>query len=356
MNLRRALLTSHLIIGATLAPVLVVLGITGAILAVAPELEDASNSLLTHVEPGSAPLSLHDLTARLGARYPGAALTSVRFPERPDRAVLVSVHRADSADADLVVNPYTGVVLGQGDEVWSLRPVHDFHTRLLVDSFGSEITGWAAAGLLYLSVTGLILWWPGKIVTIVRTGPSKRILFHLHSALAAYSWIALMLFGLTAVVLHWQRNSYDLIASATQAAPVADGSGLPSAKCSADSAAEFDQLLKVAAADQPGAEATWIQTGASPGAPARVVMRYPGDRTPAGRTSVFLDPCSGRVLASVSTRTAPLAYKLVRQWNREVHTGDLWGWPTRTLAFLFSLSLPIVAVSGPLLWWSRRGR
>lgn len=356
MTLHRTLLTAHLIIGATLAPVLVVLGITGAILAVQPELEDASNSLLTHLEPGSAPLSLRDLTARLQTKYPGAELTSVRFPERPDRALLVTIHRPDSADADLVVNPYSGLVLGLGEEIWSLRPVHNLHTRLLLDSFGSEMTGWAAVGLLFLSVSGMVLWWPGKILTIVRSGSSRRILFHLHSALAAYSWIALLLFGLTGIVLHWQRDAYDLIAKATGAPPIPDESGLPSASCTAERAAGFDQLLAAAAAAQPGAQATWIEAGRDPGAPVRVVMRYPGDRTPAGRTSVFLDPCTGAVLADISTRTAPLAYKLVRQWNREVHTGDIWGWPTRVLAFLFSLTLPVVSVTGPLLWWSRRER
>ena len=45
---------------------------------------------------------------------------------------------------------------------------------------------------------------------------------------------------------------------------------------------------------------------------------------------------------------------MVRQWTRELHTGDLWGWPTRTLAFLFSVTLPVVALSGPLLWWKGR--
>lgn len=354
MTLRRTLLTAHLIIGAILAPVLVVLGITGAILAVQPELEDASNSLLTHIEPGSAPLSLHDLTARLQEKYPGAVLASVRFPERPDRAYQISLHRPDSADAQLVVNPYNGVVLGLVGDIWSLRPVHDLHTRFLIDSFGSEISGWAAVGLLFLSITGLILWWPGKIFSLVRTGNSRRILFHLHSALAAYSWVALMLFGISGIVLHWQRGSYDLIARATHAPPIPDGSGLAASTCRPDSAVEFDQLLHTARADQPGAEPTWVQAEPGPGAAVRVAMRYPGDRTPAGRTIVFLDHCSGAVLADLSTKTAPLAYKLVRQWNREVHTGDLWGWPTRTLAFLFSLTLPVVAVSGPLLWWSRR--
>jgi uncharacterized iron-regulated membrane protein len=156
------------------------------------------------------------------------------------------------------------------------------------------------------------------------------------------------------VVLHWQSPVLALLSRMTHAPPVADGSGLPPATCAADSAAGFDRLLAAAAASQPGARATWIQAGRDAGDPVRVAMRYPGDRTPAGRTAVFLDPCTGAALSSVSTRTAPLAYRLVRQWNRELHTGDFFGWPTRVLAFLFSLTLPVVAVTGPLLWWSRR--
>ena len=354
MKLRPVLLTSHLIIGATLAPILVLLGITGAILAVQPELEDASNSLLTHLEPGSSPLSLHDLTTRLQSHYPGANLASVQFPGRADRALQLVLHRQDSADVSLVVNPYSGAILGLGEEIWSLRTVHDFHTKLWIDSFGSEITGWAAVGLLFLAASGLVLWWPGKILTIVRTGSSRRILFHLHSALAAYSWLWLGVFGITGVVLHWQSSTYNLVSQATSAPPLPDASTLPAATCSADSAAGFDRLLQTAMAAEPGAPASWIQGGREPGAAVRVALKYPEDRTPAGRTVVYLNPCNSAVLSTLSTRTAPFAYRLVREWNRELHTGDLWGWPTRIFAFVFSLTLPLVAVTGPLLWWSRR--
>ena len=356
MTLRRSLLLAHLVIGCLLAPVLVVLGVTGAILAVQPELEDVSNALLTQAEPAGAPLSLAELTTRLQATWPGARLRSVRFPERPDRALRITLARPDSADADLIVDPYRGVVLGLGEEYWSLRAVQVFHTRLGLDRAGSTITGWSAVGLLFLSLTGLVLWWPGKILTVVRTGSARRILLHFHSALAAYSWVALMCFGLTAAVLHWQAPAYAGLARLTGVAPVPDGSGLPAGRCDPDSGAGFDRLLAAAAADQPGATPTWVQAGAAAGDPVRVAMRHPGDRTPAGRTNVYLDPCSAAVLAHVATPTAPLAYRMVRQWNRELHTGDIGGWPARTLAFLFSLTLPVVAVSGPLLWWKGRRR
>jgi uncharacterized iron-regulated membrane protein len=54
-----------------------------------------------------------------------------------------------------------------------------------------------------------------------------------------------------------------------------------------------------------------------------------------------------------STRTAPLGFKITRMWIREIHTGDILGWPTRLLACLVSLLLPILAITGLLIWWNR---
>ncbi|HKF56710.1 MAG TPA: PepSY-associated TM helix domain-containing protein [Blastocatellia bacterium] len=41
-------------------------------------------------------------------------------------------------------------------------------------------------------------------------------------------------------------------------------------------------------------------------------------------------------------------------WNREIHTGDILGWPTQILAFFVSLMLPMLSITGPLVWWTRR--
>ena len=74
---------------------------------------------------------------------------------------------------------------------------------------------------------------------------------------------------------------------------------------------------------------------------------------PIGRSRVLLDPYTGNVLSAVSTRTAPLAFKISRLWIREIHTGDILGWPTRLLACVMSLILPIMTITGSLIWWNR---
>lgn len=55
----------------------------------------------------------------------------------------------------------------------------------------------------------------------------------------------------------------------------------------------------------------------------------------------------------VNTRTAPLGFKINQMWIREIHTGDIFGWPTRILACLMSLALPIAVITGTLVWWNR---
>lgn len=58
----------------------------------------------------------------------------------------------------------------------------------------------------------------------------------------------------------------------------------------------------------------------------------------------------------MNSRTAPPGHRYTALWNREIHTGDVFGWPSRILACLFSLSLPLMAVTGPVLWLQRRQR
>ena len=83
-------------------------------------------------------------------------------------------------------------------------------------------------------------------------------------------------------------------------------------------------------------------------------MKFPEDRTPAGRSRLRIDAYTGKVLQLQSSRDMPMPVKYARMWNREIHTGDIFNLPSRILAAFFSLMLPILAITGPLIWWNRR--
>jgi uncharacterized iron-regulated membrane protein len=117
------------------------------------------------------------------------------------------------------------------------------------------------------------------------------------------------------------------------------------------SALSSDELLAKAKSVAPGARPIVIEFGDTPNDPALVIMKFPEDHL--GRTHVILDRYTGDVLRFDSTRAMPVALKYARLWNQEIHTGEVFGWPTRILACIFSLAVAALAVTGPWIWWNR---
>jgi uncharacterized iron-regulated membrane protein len=214
------------------------------------------------------------------------------------------------------------------------------------------IDGWAALGLALLSVSGLVLWWRTRIFTVRKGATGRRLLFDLHNTLGGYAWAVLFLLGLTGAMTHWE--------SLTASALVGPEGRMRSPKTNPGCTPGASQLspatlLDKASAFAPEARATILMLQA-PAAPARVQLKYPEDHTPVGRTIVYLDRCSGAVLDATLTRQASTGYKVATMWTREIHTGDLFGWPTRVIVVAASLVLPLMAITGPWLWIARRRR
>ena len=82
-------------------------------------------------------------------------------------------------------------------------------------------------------------------------------------------------------------------------------------------------------------------------------MKFPEDRTPAGRSRAFLDPYTGQPVWKISTRDVPLGPWLWFQ-RRSLHTGDVFGWPTRLLACAASLLAAVQVYTGIWLWWRKK--
>ena len=210
----------------------------------------------------------------------------------------------------------------------------------------------AAVFLLFLSISGIVLWWRRKVLAPNWRKPLKKLNFDLHQALGIYSSFFLMIFSVTALVIHWEGQATfiaDRLTHSPEAPPY------PPAQQPVPGAIPLnpDRLLSIAERSVLGAQATMMQLA---GSPIRIAMKYPEDGTPAGRTNVFLDPYTGKVVYLLSSRTGPLGFRIVKLWNREIHTGDIGGLPTRILACAISLSLPLLAFTGPLIWWNRRSK
>jgi uncharacterized iron-regulated membrane protein len=355
VTFRRILLTLHLWAALSASVFLLLLGATGSFMVYEKEVDHVLNRRLVAVRPTSPQLTLTELFMRLEDPYPGYRVTEIAFSQQPDVADGVYMDPGNGSEGmALAVNQYTGRALGDARTANTfVNSVHQFHTHLRMDKHREAaklILGVVSLFLLFLSCSGIILWWRRKLFRINWRGSGKRINFDLHNVLGLWSSLFLFLFALTGVAMTWEGALNHLLNRVLPAGSMPERRRMSQPPPGAV-ALSPDAMVTAARAALPGAEVAAL--GMAPGEPVDVRMKFPEDRTPIGRSRVLLDPYTGKVLSTVSTRTAPLAFKISRMWIREIHTGDIWGWPTRLLACVMSLILPIMTITGSLIWWNR---
>ena len=356
--MRKLLLNLHLWAGLIAALFLLLLGVSGALVAFEGEIDRALNPKLSYVQPQAQPLTLEAISAKLLAAYPGAKIEMFGMPERANYSLFVELRDASGKNRALFVNPYTGEVLGSADQANHFaNRVHRFHTHLLVGEFADEITGWSAIFLLVLSITGIVLWWPRKLFRLPLDflrgqGSAKRFNFELHNLAGVASSVFLFIFAWTAMCIHWEREVGKL---AQEMSPTrTPHAASPQIPAPGSVPLSPDRIVQIAHNTFPEARITGIQLPGNAKQAVTVGLKFPEDHTPAGRSRLSIDAYSGKVLQVQSSREMPAPLKYARMWNRELHTGDIFNLPTRILAAFFSLMLPILAITGPLIWWNRR--
>jgi uncharacterized iron-regulated membrane protein len=345
---RRSLLKVHQWVGLAAGLFLVVIAVSGSALVFENEIDRALHPSTSFVTPGAAPLPIGTLAARVSAAYPQDQITGVRIADRPDQADEFSLRSRQGA----MVDPYTGTILGLRDHEASFaRWVHLLHTRLVAGKFGEAMVGWFSVAMLGLAITGLVLWWPRKILTVGAASSWKRTTFDLHNVLGFYSSLVMLVITLSGVLIAFESTTDPLVrrlnpeapeAPAPQSTPVAGGRRI-----------SIDEAIAIGERALPGAVASNVGLPAGPKGVFRILKKYPEDRTPAGRSRVYVDQFSGKVLLVENTRTAPLGTRILNL-KRSAHTGDIFGAPTQALYFIVSLGIALQAITGALIWFQRK--
>jgi uncharacterized iron-regulated membrane protein len=346
MNLRAILLWFHRYLGLLATLPLVLLGLSGAVLTFEAELDRAINPTYWHVTPQGQPMAWQDVIAAARRAYPGEPPQSLRFPTSPDVAAELTL----KGGRMVTVNPYTGGMLGSRRQADVLTArIHQFHTRLLMDKAGQWITGTSTFILLVLGPTGLVLWWRRKGFGIKWPAPWRRVNYDAHHAFGIFGLLPWMVLGLTGGVMVFEGTLRPAPPKHEAHAPAPRSSSRPAHPIPVDAA------LDAASRALPGAQITLTTLPSNAGGAFLVYMKFPEDRTPAGRSHVAIDAANGSVQWVENSRTAPATTRL---WNlnRPLHTGDIFGWPTRLLACLASLAMALQAISGVWMWWPRRKR
>jgi uncharacterized iron-regulated membrane protein len=325
---------------------LMILGVSGSIMEFEPELDRLFHPHLSYVTPGPRILSLNEIGAAVSQKFGGEPVVAYRPALSPDISSQVVLPRGIA-----YVNQYTGEVLGvRARGQTFLGFVRALHVRLAIGDVGRNMLRWSGAAMLISLASGFYLWWPAKQVRIRGDWRSKGFLFDVHNAFGIFSLLLLALLAATGAVLGFEDQLAPLVYKLTRSVPAQTTRTAIQKPEAGISPITPDQAVMIARTRIPGALPYRVQLP-SYGSLYQVALLYPNDRVAGERNVVALDPY-GNILSV--TRSSDLSRgDRALAMNEALHTGSIFGMPTRIAAWIGTMMLVVQVTSG-LLTWLRR--
>ncbi len=354
--LRKAMFQIHLWVGVILALYFVVIGVSGSILVFRHEIsnwmsEDRPPLQIAHagekMSPGSVLRALEE-------RYPGKKIFSLRTPHERYPAYTATVQNISFMSVS--VDPYTGEILREDTfkDTW-LNFTARLHINLNSGRSGFIANGIGGIFLFLLCITGIVIWWPGirtwkRALQVDFRKGWKRVNFDLHSAAGFWMMIWLMMWSVTTIYFVWPtefKKVIELASPITKAEtihvpPRGDAPSLP-----------LDDLLAKVQSLYPEGHFTGISFPFSE----KQAMVFQMSRTRVGDFSemdfVHMDPSTGEHLGTPSRREPRTLGDWIVWIMIPIHFGDAWGMTVKIIWAVAGVSLPLLTVTGLLMYWNR---
>ncbi|HSK43145.1 MAG TPA: PepSY-associated TM helix domain-containing protein, partial [Candidatus Binatia bacterium] len=216
--MKKLIFNLHLYMALAAGAFVLLLGLTGRIMAFEPELDHLLHRKLSYVTPAAHALSLVQIKEIVARAYPGDRIQNYELSTAPEISYQVSLEKT----GDVYLNQYTGEILGVRSKEEFLDYVHQLHIRLLwrgKNDPGKTIITWSGVAALFLACSGLYLWWPLKRTWVARGTTGRRVWFDLHSVTGIFSFLFLLLLTLTGVMLGFERSTNQLLYRITGTQP-----------------------------------------------------------------------------------------------------------------------------------------
>ena len=183
----------HLWLGLASAIFLIILGVTGAIIAFEAEVDHWVHPGLWYVKPAAQALPEAQLIQAVEQKFLPGKVRVVTLPRSTNLAQVMTVASKPAGLADVrsnlqvFVNPYDGAILGSRTGPSRVQQVfgaiHQFHLRIAMGDTGKLIVSIAGLIMVFEVLFGIVLWFKLKRATIkLRGGSWFRVCFDLHNA------------------------------------------------------------------------------------------------------------------------------------------------------------------------------
>ncbi|HEX3441870.1 MAG TPA: PepSY-associated TM helix domain-containing protein [Pseudolabrys sp.] len=363
-KLRRLWLNVHLWIGVGLAVLLIPISVSGGLLVWNDDIDALLNPqryAVTGPQMMQPPSAYLTKAAESVAKTPGQwQATSLRYPDEPGLPARVTVRgpgREGGGRPSMMtvyLDPPTASVLGATDFRGSFMGfLHSFHENLTMPQYnGRQIVGWAGAGMLILSLTGIWLWWPrkGGFIRGLRWTRSSRFTFNLHHLLGLWISIPLAVVSATGIYLAFPQTARNAMSSVATMNP--QGPRGFFGEIAQNTALTADRAVEIAQQVEPNAKPAALflpteQRGERARGPSwRVQMQ----RADGDAVTVAVDDRSGKAAPVLAPQSGDRAASWIRWIHEGSHSGPVWA----LIVFLTGVFPTIFAITGTIMWLRKR--
>jgi uncharacterized iron-regulated membrane protein len=363
VKVRKAIFWLHLVSGVLAGIVVLIMSVTGIALTYQKQMTSWADKRAYRIQARSdaKPFSAELILKNLQTVRPGLTPTSITFTSDPEMPASITTGPNEVIFAD----PYTGRILGTGAHGVRtfFRIMTDWHRWLgfagKSRGIGRMLTGASNAVFLFLSITGLYLWWPQKWTSgILRALAWFR--FGLNGKARDSNWhyvfgfwciIPLIFIVMSGVVISYSWAS-DLVFKLAGEEPPKSGlrrmpSGRPGMGIGHNGPSlQVEGLDELLESVQKKSE-NWRTLGFQPPTIGDKTAVFTVDTgsgiKPQLRSTVTLDTASGQIIRSEKFEDMGPGLR-ARLWLRFVHTGEYYGFTGQTIAGIAS------AAGGILVW------
>jgi uncharacterized iron-regulated membrane protein len=365
LTVKKAIGKIHLWLGLASGLVVVILGITGCILAFEIEIRKLTEPAQFVNKDDKPYLPPSILTAEAEKHLDGNKANSIEYLPAGRSAL---VYYYDDEHYKLVaLNPYSGEVLKVKNMNRDFfRIVLDGHFYLwLPPKIGQPIVASATLIFLIMMITGLILWWPRNKAAkkqrfkIKWSAKWRRKNYDLHNVLGFYmTWVAIFI-AITGLVwgFEWFARSFYWVSSG--------GNSMP------EHIHPVSDTTRRSLASGVGVDQIWWELRQKTRPDEVTAIYYPLTHTDPIEGSInhrhgtyynmdfyHYDQYTLQELPATGTyagtfRDASIGDKINRM-NYDIHVGAILGVPGKILAFFASLIAASLPVTGFYIWWGRK--
>jgi uncharacterized iron-regulated membrane protein len=365
----------HLYLSLAAGLVILIACLTGAILVFEKDLQMALNKNRYYVEAGTNKQPVDQLVQQVKTNYPGAKINSVKTYEDGTRSSEINITLSPTNSEDQItnkqksppqqpaytifINPYTGDILDQYSyrETWFYQ-VFALHRWLLggQNSIGKLIVGISTFIFLFILITGVILWWPKtkkilkRRLNIKWSAGWKRINHDMHLVFGFYSAIFLFIFAFTGLAWSFEwfnKGIYTVTNSPLKPPPPPKSNYTPDAKN-----ISFEDALATARTVYSDVKFYNLSAPKDSAETFTVTALRHNAIHESATDAVYIDQYSGQVAGTMAFHERSLGAQ-VRSSFKPVHTGSIWGTPSKIVAFIVCLFGASFPVTGTIMWINR---